>query len=439
MSEPRPVLSRAVLDLAREAGDGALPPGEDRRARARFEEALTGVAPGRGTGRSFVRGWAPLFAAAALAVVLIAGAVSMRLRFTVSGATIADGNFVRAADAASATIAFSDGTRVDVEPRAAVRVADAGLRGADLVQERGRATYAVVHRPVAAWSVEAGPYRVRVTGTRFSVAWSPESGSFVAELYEGTVTIDGPSAGGGVRLRAGQRLRAAVPGAIVVEDITGATGATATPASTGDPPATSPSGPAEAPTPAIATSAPTAPVPSGSATSAPAASGAPDAAPSAAAAAPRSLAERLAQGESAAIADELEREGVAAFAARASAADLAIAADAARYAGKSALAGAALSALRSRHPGSREAALAAFHLGRAAESASPAAAAAWYDAYLNETGGGGALAIEARGRKMAVVARTAGNAAARPLAEAYLAQSPKGPHAALARSILASP
>jgi hypothetical protein len=426
MKEPRPVISPSVLELAHEAGDGAVSPGEARRARARLDAALAGPT------RTVVRAWAPAFAAAALALVLVTGTLaSLRLSFQVAGASVAAGGYVHASGEGPASIAFSDGTRVDVEPAAAVRVANAGLRGADMVQERGRATYTVVHRPVAAWSVEAGPYRVHVTGTRFAVAWSPESGSFVTELYEGSVTVEAPSAESGVRLRAGQRLRSAAAGELVIEEIRDSAGSAEAGAAGTAAPAL-PAGPAATPVPSSPPSAGAPSAPVGGEPAAPSAS-------ASASAAPRSLAGRLAEGEAAAIADEIEREGIASFAGRASAADLAIAADAARYAGKPALASAALQALRARHAGTREAALAAFHLGRAAEGASPASAVTWYDTYLGETGGAGALAVEARGRKMAVVARTSGNAAAGPLAEAYLAQFPDGPHAPLARSILASP
>jgi hypothetical protein len=134
----------------------------------------------------------------------------------------------------------------------------------------------------------------------------------------------------------------------------------------------------------------------------------------------------------------VEQEGIASFAARASASDLALVADAARYAKRPALANAALLALRQHYAGTREAALAAFHLGRAADESSPAQAILWYDAYLAETGGAGAFAPEARGRKMAAVKRVSGDAAAKPLAEAYLVQHPKGPYAQLARAIIAA-
>ncbi len=447
MNEPEPVIPRPVLDLAREVGSGVLSPTAERRARQRFEDKLARHE------RSvvalftlwFAERWVPAVALCVVGFVFLVTGTVARLGFSVRGASVAEGNFVQTSAMEGATITFSDGTLIEVEPTAAVRITSAGFRGAALVQERGKATYAVVHRRIAAWSVEAGPYHVQVTGTRFSVAWSPESGSFVTELYEGSVVIDGPGTNGGVHLRQGQRLRASVLGSLALEEMNGeaqhaisaspflGAGPSATPLTSESPKPSAPPSPLATSAAGVGSTVPSNPEFNAES---PANSASPSQTSSVR---PPTLAERLAKGEAAAIAAELEAEGVAAFAARASAADLAIAADAARYAGKSALSNAALAALRTRHPGSREATLAAFHLGRAAEGANPTAAVGWYDTYLQETGGGGALALEARGRKMALVARTAGKAAARPLAEAYLATSPKGPHAALAESILAPP
>jgi TolA-binding protein len=100
--------------------------------------------------------------------------------------------------------------------------------------------------------------------------------------------------------------------------------------------------------------------------------------------------------------------------------------------------GRALSAQRTRFPGTGAAASAAFLLGRAADDGGRTQEAlGFYDRYLAEAPSG-AFAAEALGRKMLAVERAAGAAAARPLAEAYLARHPKGAHAAAARR-LASP
>ncbi len=442
MKEPRQSsISVALLEHARRADDGDVSPGVNRRGRDKLAAALAGRS------RSPARRWAPSLAfAAAVATLLVVAVGWSRLRFDVTGAVVTTAGYVSASKAEPAAIAFSDGTRVEVGPSSAVRVARAGLRGADLVQERGRATYAVVHRPAAAWSVEAGPYRVLVTGTRFSVAWAPEPGELITELYEGSVVIEGPRAEGGVVLHAGQRLRASIGGSVVVEDMPSSPAASSTTSSLGSAPSEIPAAvAAEAPVDTAIAPVDPAASPAGSANPAASPAGVPGAPPASAQAAvaapePRlSLGARLAQGDATGIADDVEREGMASFTDRASAGDLVIVADAARYARRPALATAAFNALRRRHPGTREAALAAFHLGRAADGANPAGAVAWYDLYLAETGGSGPFASEVRGRQMSAVARASGNAAARPLAEAYLARLPNGPYAQLARAILAAP
>ena len=442
MKPTRFTISPELHELARRAGDGALRPGPARAARARLADALDRPESAfprafrRAFRRASTRAWAPAFAIAAVAMAALLITLStQRLRFDVTGAAIAEASgYVIAPDAAPARIAFTDGTTVDLAPRATVRVAHAGLRGADLVQERGRATYAVVHRPAASWSIAAGPYRVKVTGTRFSVTWAPDPGELITELYEGSVIVDGPSAESGIPLRAGQRLRASITGAVLVEPLPASDPAPTPDAAPASPPASPPA--PSSPGDSLPSDPGIAPAP-GSLPAAPA----PDALPSSLPDAPppdrRPLAERLAAGEASAIADEVEREGIDSFAARASAHDLAIVADAARYARRPALANAAMNAIRARHPGTREAATAAFYFGRSADDAGQLARAiTWYDTYLTETAGSGPFAIEVRGRKMSAVARHAGSTAARPLAEAYLALHPAGPHAALARTLL---
>jgi RNA polymerase sigma-70 factor (ECF subfamily) len=60
----------------------------------------------------------------------------------------------------------------------------------------------VVHTDRTRWIVRAGPFRVRVTGTRFTVTWSPETKSLAVALHEGSVLVDGALLGAGVPLRA---------------------------------------------------------------------------------------------------------------------------------------------------------------------------------------------------------------------------------------------
>ena len=102
----------------------------------------------------------------------------------------------------------------------------------------------------------------------------------------------------------------------------------------------------------------------------------------------------------------------------------------------------ALLALRERHPGSPLSHDAAFVLGRLDEDQGrPADALRFYDVYLDEPDEttGGQYRSYALGRKLALVERLSGAAAARPLAERYLQLYPNGAHGAYARHLLSKP
>ena len=91
---------------------------------------------------------------------------------------------------------------------ARVSVLSRGPHGARLRVEEGEARFEVVHRPHAAWSVEAGPYVVYVTGTAFDVRWSGadevDRGAHAFRIGAGR----GPLLPERVTLRAGQHLTA---------------------------------------------------------------------------------------------------------------------------------------------------------------------------------------------------------------------------------------
>jgi TolA-binding protein len=112
--------------------------------------------------------------------------------------------------------------------------------------------------------------------------------------------------------------------------------------------------------------------------------------------------------------------------------------DAARFAGEVARARQAYLALRRRHAGGPDAAAAAFLLGRLAFDGRSVRAEAvrWFRATLAEAPGG-PYAREAAGRLIEALERTRDHDGAREAARRYLEAYPAGPHAALARSLLA--
>ena len=112
--------------------------------------------------------------------------------------------------AAGATARFTDGTSIAVGARSVARVKERTRKGATIQLDRGRASFAVVHRPGADWHVEVGPYEIAVTGTEFDVRWSDDRERFEVVMKSGSIVVRGALTGAGIPLRAGQRLVASL-------------------------------------------------------------------------------------------------------------------------------------------------------------------------------------------------------------------------------------
>jgi hypothetical protein len=122
------------------------------------------------------------------------------------------------ADDAALPLRFSDGTRLDLEPRARAQVTALGRAGAAIALESGRAHVSVVpvHFRVPGempWRIDFGPLSVEAKAARFDVDWDPRSDELTLDLFEGTITLDGceggpshtVSAGPGARVSCGTR------------------------------------------------------------------------------------------------------------------------------------------------------------------------------------------------------------------------------------------
>jgi TolA-binding protein len=133
-----------------------------------------------------------------------------------------------------------------------------------------------------------------------------------------------------------------------------------------------------------------------------------------------------------------EADGLDTILESATATELTLLADVARLAGDGAKATQILSTQRRRFKGDAQAAAAAFMLGRAAfdQQKAYASAAKWFATYLEEQPQG-PFAREALGRLAEARQRAGDKAGARTAARAYLSAYPEGPHADVARSILA--
>ncbi|HEX4355042.1 MAG TPA: FecR family protein, partial [Polyangiales bacterium] len=120
----------------------------------------------------------------------------------------AAGRWVEAPANTEVPMRFSDGSHIEVAELSRARVVDMNPAGADVLLESGLIHVQVRHRAESAWHISAGPFGVRVTGTRFDVRWKPEDDAFELTLKEGQVEITGCVFGQGYRMQAGHTVRA---------------------------------------------------------------------------------------------------------------------------------------------------------------------------------------------------------------------------------------
>jgi ferric-dicitrate binding protein FerR (iron transport regulator) len=368
-----------------------------------------------------------------------------RLTYAVEGTEARADGYIPRVQGEHADIKFSDGSLVDLDRGSRAWIVDTGAHGASLRLENGRAHFAVVHRPHTRWSVEAGPFVVAVTGTKFDVEWSGTRDLLRVHLMNGVVTVGGPQTRGGVTLLAGQVLEARPDeGILLIEPAADLAAADVEDGRPNAPAARPETGEAAQPRPLAADAPAHAPV--GARAAAPIAGSARRAGtrakralianPAAACAVGADWDQRIGRGDFATVLADAETAGVAACLRALPSDRLAALADAARYAGRPELAREALDEERDRFPGTVAAADATFLLGRLSEDARAprTEALAWYERYLADAPSG-RYASEARGRAMLIAAAENKVGRARELARRYLDASPRGAYAVQARAL----
>ncbi|MBI5548980.1 MAG: tetratricopeptide repeat protein [Deltaproteobacteria bacterium] len=391
---------------------------EHARAGARERSGAMRILAFAGTGVAAA-------AMAFLVVVLWPRAIEVRV-----GAAPLEGEFVSAGPEGRVPLRFTDGSAVDLEPGASARVLERRSRGVTLLLERGRLGVSVVHRDGADWRMRAGPFEVRVTGTRFDLQWSPAQGSLTLTGLEGSVIVVGCGPGAGIVLVTGQSLTAScLDGKLHLG------GRDPLPGLVPAPPPPIPTGPPMSSTVAL---------PDGFIDGAPLISS--DDAPirrSAPAplayqtAPPGSWLAHARQGRYVDAWAVAMAVGLPEICETAGAEELVELADAARYAGNYTGARRVFLVARQRFPGTPQAALAAFGLGRLAFDAREDAAESegWFKTALAEQPNG-PLARESLGRVLEARLDRGDRAGARQVARRYLDEYPMGPHAAFARNVL---
>lgn len=395
--------------LLREAGKGAEVPGTDTQLE-RLLRTVYALPPAR-----MAR---PIWVKWAVAAVLLLGGLGFEwyrrdgaaLTFAADGVERRGQAPIAAEAGRVVDLHFSDGSVFDVEPGARLRVESSSASGARLALMEGRTVAHVVHRARSSWSVTAGPFEVRVTGTRFGASWDASRGRLSVELYEGSVQVVGGALGAPIAVRAGQRLEAGTgSGNWLLTSLDGPGMASAAPPDRAVPavsPADGGDGNGTPKSPSTRSTKPELDWPA-----------------------------LLERADFDGIVRQANEIGVGHCFLTCSGSDLRMLADAARYSGRFALAERSLLALRKRSPS--EAVTAALLLARLEESRDPKEALSWYERHLQESPNG-TYAAEAWAGKMRMLVQLGGPSAARPAAKAYLERFPNGVRAASAREILAA-
>jgi hypothetical protein len=412
-----------VASMAREAADAPVDRETHAAGRVRLLDAAGRIAaappsePGRWTPARVLA--AALVFASVIAVVAFGRYWERPISFEVSGNANSSPSYVSARDDAPAEVRFSDGSDVVAQPGTRLRIEETKSTGARVLVERGATTASVHHRERTSWAFVAGPFEIRVTGTKLSIAWDPENERIEVTLHEGSVEIETPIGPSRYSVRAGQSFRASVRDGMVKVDDGQKREAMERPQATSSPApiVETPVGEQPPAVPDVAapglTKRPVEP----------------------AASPEESWTKRVRRGAFSEVVAAAQARGVDDCLARCSLSDLRALADAARYTGAPALATRALTALRSRARGTEDAATAAFLLGRTAESTGDLAAAdRWYQAYLSESKAG-TLAAEALAGRMLAASRGGASARARELAGEYLERYPDGAAVRAARRL----
>ena len=259
------------------------------------------------------------------------------------------------------------------------------------------------------WVFEAGPFRINVHGTAFTVAWNPGEAVFEVRLLRGAVSVVSPLGEREIQLGVGQSLRASLRDQTVTMGTTSRGVAPAKDSAGVAAPAREP--PREAPSTLVE----------------------PARWPH------RGWMTALEKNRVGDILAEADRCGHGAVLGRADSDDLWAVANAARYAGRYLLAEQALNAHRRRFASSDRSREAAFLLGRLHEQDryGPDESLGWYDRFLVEARAGAGVS-DALGRKMTLLQRWKRHTEAVAVARDYLRRFPGGTYAPAARALAES-
>jgi TolA-binding protein len=359
-------------------------------------------------------GTAYAFAVAAM-VLIVCGIrwshTQRAVHATWNGATVYGPSVIEAATNRPQSLEFSEGSQVLLEPDTRVSLAPMSAHNTDLTLDDGHILANIRKHTGITWTFVAGPYRIRVVGTRFTIDWDCDRRQLRVAVREGRVKVSGgdlPNEGlvldAGTALERGASTDHAKP-SVQTEIMAPAELSAAS------------NSPPRAPTKELMGPARVA----GNSVAGPTWS---------------ALANQGKYHEALALAETL---GFDTLINEVSENDLLLLANAARYSGDTPRAHQAQLKLRERFAGRRSAALAAFYLARSGLDIEhrPDIAIQWFETFLTESPRGD-LAALARAHLMSLWLNRGQREKARRIALDYLRYHPDGAQAAQARSLVQS-
>ncbi len=326
---------------------------------------------------------------------------------------------------------FSGGDQIVFAAGSRCRVAELNDDSVIVVLENGVANVNVRHRDATDWRVNAGPYEVRVTGTKFTVEWRPDETRFDLNMIEGDVLLNGPLVPDGQRVTANQSFSAVISKKqaqlFMGEEGKPELPTDVIPERKAESPEETKSQPEVRDVERAASNSrettndaePGIKVPSSAAVKTP------------------GWLEKAGDGEYEEAVGMVVDRGMAKTLCESDAAGLLLLGDAARLTGHLGMASEAYRKLREQYPGTGRAATAAFSLGRMAFDlkGNCEEAALWLEVYLDEQSGA-TLSREALGRLMEARIQCSQTEPAKQTARRYLNSYPNGPHGQRARELL---
>lgn len=113
-------------------------------------------------------------------------------------------------------VLFSNGSHLELDPRARLRIAELLPNGGTLTLELGQVRAWIAGDAEPTWRMDAGPFIVRGAQAQFLLSWDPEAQLFEITLSQGAVAVEGPVLGERKLVEAGHSLRVSVPDSLAV-------------------------------------------------------------------------------------------------------------------------------------------------------------------------------------------------------------------------------